>query len=224
MTTKADIYKRIHKDLAGKILAQLILRDNWEVDHDREALLSERDISAIKSSIRSTRDIEEYNKYVGVYRPVDYTNRDAHIIALEAQKTLLQACNDIYEYLLDSKKETDPLSEGSKLWDGLLKAHYTISMRVKNFLAIKAVMEDVSKVVGVDFTEDLEKWYQELRDHFILYNTISHRIKVFKISPLSIRRLKPSVRTIRYYQDRMAITLGEDWYKQALEVENGQKS
>jgi hypothetical protein len=227
MTTKADINKRIYKGLTGKEGAQLVLQDNWEVDHDREGLLSKKDLSALKSSIRSMKEIEEYNKYVGIYRLVDYTIRDAHIIALEAEKMLLMACREIDEYLLEDKKEKDPLVEGSKLWKALQEAHYSISERVKNFLAIQAVIEAVSKVVGVDFTEDMEDWYRELNIHIILYNSLSSKnLGVFKVPPLNMRRLRPPVRSIRYYQERIALALGKDWYKdsQAQEVENGQKA
>ena len=37
-------------------------------------------------------EIEEYNRYVGVYRLVDYTLKDARIMALEAERILLIAC------------------------------------------------------------------------------------------------------------------------------------
>lgn len=102
MTTKADIKKLLSKGLTGKEAGRLILQDNWEVDHQREGFLSERDIQAIKSSLKTTKDIEDYNSYVETYRILDYTLKEAHIKALEAHIRLDALSTLILMYLFDA--------------------------------------------------------------------------------------------------------------------------
>ena len=55
MTTKTDIKKLLSKGLTGKEAGKLVLQDNWEYDHMRDDFLSERDLSAIKASLKTTR-------------------------------------------------------------------------------------------------------------------------------------------------------------------------
>lgn len=103
MATKVDIKKILSKGLTGKEAARLILQDSWDVDHQREGFLSERDISSIKAGLKTTQDIEDYNRFVDIYRLVDYTLKDAHIFALEAQNLLLLSIREIEKYLLEDR-------------------------------------------------------------------------------------------------------------------------
>lgn len=77
MPTKTDVRRLLKKGLTGKEAARLILQDSWEVDNEREGFLSESDIQAIKGSLKTAQDIEDYNKWVEVYRLIDYSVRDA---------------------------------------------------------------------------------------------------------------------------------------------------
>jgi hypothetical protein len=88
MTTKTDIKKLLSKGLTGKEAGKLLLMDNWQVDHRREGFLSDKDISAMKASLKTPQDIKDYNSYVDLYRLVDYTLKDAKILSLEAQNWL----------------------------------------------------------------------------------------------------------------------------------------
>lgn len=77
MPTKTDVRRLLKKGLTGKEAARLILQDSWEVDNEREGFLSEADIQAIKGSLRTAEDIQDYNKWVEVYRLIDYSLIDA---------------------------------------------------------------------------------------------------------------------------------------------------
>ena len=88
MTREIDLKSMLSKGLTGKEAGKLILEDNWLVDHHKEGLLSHRDISAIKSGLKTTQDIQDYNSYVDAYRRIDYTLKEAHIAALELQRRL----------------------------------------------------------------------------------------------------------------------------------------
>ena len=77
MPTKTDVRRLLKKGLTGKEAARLILQDSWEVDNEREGFLSESDIQAIKGSLRTAEDIQDYNKWVELYRLIDYSVIDA---------------------------------------------------------------------------------------------------------------------------------------------------
>lgn len=106
--------------------------------------------------------------------------------------------------------------------DFLISAHNQISEKIKAFLAMQAVIEAVSKVTGVDFFEDMESWYESLETHIVMYNAklnLTHKagyLGMPDLDTLKIGRLKATAKSIRYYEDRMAIALGSDWKREAL--------
>jgi len=101
VVTNKDLKKILAKGLTGKEAGRLILQDFWDADHDREDLLSETDIRAIKSSLKTNRDIEDYNRLIDMYRLVDFTLKEARILALETENILLHAENEIKVYTLE---------------------------------------------------------------------------------------------------------------------------
>lgn len=88
MITRDEFKRLLSKGLTGKEAGKLVLQDNWLADHNQESLLSERDLQAIKTSLKSSKDIEDYNSYIATYRFIDYTLKDAQIQALEAKVRL----------------------------------------------------------------------------------------------------------------------------------------
>jgi hypothetical protein len=111
MTTKTDVKKLLSKGLTGKEAGKLVLQDNWEYDHMRDDFLSERDLSAIKSSLKTTQDIQDYNSYVNTYKIIDYTLKDAHIKALELQVRMRAVIQLILMYLFDNSSEIGLLKD-----------------------------------------------------------------------------------------------------------------
>ena len=103
-----------------------------------------------------------------------------------------------------------------------------VSEKVKTFLAIQAIAEAISKVVGVDFTEDLGDWYEELENHISIYNSrLTPSSEYFgrpyylgmpKLDSFKIGRLKPTAKSVKYYKDRMSIALGKSWWEEAIDT------
>jgi len=113
MTTKTDVKKLLSKGLTGKEAGKLILQDSWLVDHGKDGFLSERDISVIKASLKTTQDIQDYNSYVETYRIIDYTLKDAHIQALQLQikmRAIIQLVSMyVYGYTSEIDNRTTPI-------------------------------------------------------------------------------------------------------------------
>lgn len=98
MVKKADLKKILTKGLTGKEAGRLIFYDNWLTDTGRGGFLSEGDTASIKAGMRENKDIVEYNSFVRLYRYVDYTLKDARIVALEAETYLLFMCRTLGKY------------------------------------------------------------------------------------------------------------------------------
>jgi hypothetical protein len=98
MPTKTDIRRLLKKGLTGKEAARLILQDSWEVDNEREGFLSESDIQAIKGSLRTPEDIQDYNKWVEVYRLIDYSVIDAERAYLWVRGTIFEVYPEVMSF------------------------------------------------------------------------------------------------------------------------------
>lgn len=103
MATKADVARLLKAGLTGQEAAKLILQDSWEVDHGRPGFLSQADIQRLKNGLRTQADMQEYNRLIHAYRLVDYTLKDARIVALEAIHSLLLASKELEVYWLEDR-------------------------------------------------------------------------------------------------------------------------
>lgn len=102
MITREDVIKALQsKRLTGEEAGRIMLQDNWLVDHQEEGLLSKKDMRSLKACIRTTRDIEVYNGYIETYRLIDFTLKEANIMALEIQRDILSLTNFFAEICLD---------------------------------------------------------------------------------------------------------------------------
>jgi hypothetical protein len=88
MPTKADIKKILSKGLTGKQAGRLTFQDNWLTDTQRGGVLTEKDHSYIRSGLKNETDRRDYNSYIRLYNYVDYTLKEARIVALEAETHL----------------------------------------------------------------------------------------------------------------------------------------
>lgn len=102
--------------------------------------------------------------------------------------------------------------------------------RIKSFLSIQAVMDAISQIVGVDLSEDIRKQHEQLKlivdvfnsdieDLFIAPDTWIEGLGLGDFSrpyQLKLGRMKPTAKSLRYYQDRMAIALGDNWMREAV--------
>lgn len=93
--------------------------------------------------------------------------------------------------------------------------------RIKGFLAVQSVLEAISRVIDVDFLEDLEQWRQELQSIVEVLNRQIDRLDgswerlgLPELKPLKIGRMKATASTIKYFRERMALALGENWWEE----------
>lgn len=98
MPTKTDVRRLLKKGLTGKEAARLILQDSWEVDNEREGFLSESDIQAIKGSLKTAEDIQDYNKWVDLYRLIDYSLIDAERAYLWIRGSILEVYPEVMSF------------------------------------------------------------------------------------------------------------------------------
>jgi len=92
--------------------------------------------------------------------------------------------------------------------------------RIKGFLAIKSVLEAISKVIDVDFLEDLQQWEEELQAIVEAVNAEINRLDgkwerlgLPELKPIKIGRMKATPATIKYFRERMALALGDNWWE-----------
>lgn len=113
--------------------------------------------------------------------------------------------------------------------------------RIKVYLAIQAMVEAVSEIIGVQLGEDLDQWTEELQATLGLYNLyaaplepeneIDKRLpslldppyylglpKLPKLPRLKIGKLKPTASSMAYYRERMAMALGDDWWREGMDT------
>ena len=93
--------------------------------------------------------------------------------------------------------------------------------RIKGFLGVQSVLEAISRVIEVDFLEDLEQWRQELQSIVEILNRQIEsmdgkweRLGLPELKPIRIGRMKASASTIRYFRERMALALGDNWWEE----------
>lgn len=93
--------------------------------------------------------------------------------------------------------------------------------RIKGFLAVQSVLEAISKVIELDFLEDLEQWRQELQAVVEVLNRQIERLDgswerlgLPELKPIKMGRMKATASTIRYFRERMALALGENWWEE----------
>lgn len=224
MTTKTDIKKLIRGGLTGEEAGRLILQDNWLVDRGKIGFLDKRDMTALKSGLNTTRDVQVYNSYIELYRLVDYSMKDARIFALEAQLYLMWLDKILYGLNSKKKPATEEKREHIQTFLKIAKN------MIKNFLSIQAVMDAISQIVGVDFLEDIRQWYEQIGLLVDIFNNDVDSIwtpenkwmeelglgSFDEPYQMKIGKLKPTAKSLRYYQERMALALGEDWMREAV--------
>jgi hypothetical protein len=108
--------------------------------------------------------------------------------------------------------------------------------QIKLFLAIQAIVEAVSQIIEVDLGEDLDQSLERLRASLEYYNSYAAPMDLGEDRPepfrtikppyylgqpelprLKIGKLRPTASSLRYYEERMAMALGDDWWREAIE-------
>ena len=120
------------------------------------------------------------------------------------------------DYLGSSLKRNN--QRDTELLTGLMDAS---KERIKGFLAVQSVLEAICKVIEVDFLEDLEQWREELKSIVEVINRLIdsldgswERLGLPELKPIKMGRMKATMSTIRYFRERMALALGENWWEE----------
>lgn len=114
---------------------------------------------------------------------------------------------------------------------GYLEALLIFSQRarghIKAFRAYHQALEELSSLLDVPLTEDFGPWWRDLEAAAEQYNKAftfrgTGLLKITvegdkgeKLSQIRLSMLKPDPDTLAYMRDRMAMALGEDWWKEA---------
>ena len=231
MTTKTDIRKLIRGGLTGAEAGKLVLQDNWLVDRGKEGFLTEKDMAALKASLKTSRDIDVYNSYIRLYELVDYTLKDAKIYALEAQLYLMWIDKTLDRLLMKAvfnTKDKPDIESDKHTIDTFLSS---TKIRIKSFLSILAVMDAISQIVDIDFSEDMRQDYEQIENTVDVFNSDVNILWIYaddwmkdlglgdaEEPPYQLKtgRMKPTAKSLRYYQERMAMALGANWMKEAV--------
>jgi hypothetical protein len=124
-------------------------------------------------------------------------------------------------------KELDEIyAESGGLQKHLKELHGLIKGQLRNILAGQEVLHTVSDVIGVNFTEDIDLWIGRVDSVVRRYNLLitgyagyTHGYgplpKDLKLPPLKIDNLKPNSQYLAYFRERIAMSLGEDWWETA---------
>lgn len=146
MATKADVKRLLKKRLTGIEAARLILQDSWEVDHRREGFLSKADIQRIKGKLQG-QDVQEYNRWIHLYQLVDYTLKEANILALEAQRLLLIAGMELKAYDLEDSTRHILLLSPAIVTEKQLEEFKTRQreIRLQEYLSLEFFLAEVSQ-------------------------------------------------------------------------------
>ncbi len=89
MTIKTDIKRLLSQGLTGWQAGLLVFEDSWRETVGADSLLTEKDISLLKSGLRTQKDTQDYNKLIGLYRTADYLNRQA-VVSLFMASSMLE--------------------------------------------------------------------------------------------------------------------------------------
>ena len=92
---------------------------------------------------------------------------------------------------------------------------------IKIFLAIRELFQALSDVLGFNIMEDIDSSYKILEASIKLYNEAvkpgTWPTKFFpeewKLSAISLAKLKPDKRETEHLRERMAVSFGDNWWK-----------
>ncbi len=88
MTVKTDIKRLMSQGLTGWQAGLLVFEDSWRESLGGESLLTERDISLLKSGLKTQKDTQDYNTLIGLYRTADYIFKEAYTRTFAASSFL----------------------------------------------------------------------------------------------------------------------------------------
>lgn len=93
--------------------------------------------------------------------------------------------------------------------------------KIKTVLSFHSITESISEVIGIDFAEDTRSWIDDIQNTVTEYNRLRQRILLTDsipegikdaLDPISLEKLTPYAKTIKYLRERVAMSLGDGWW------------
>ncbi len=132
----------------------------------------------------------------------------------------------IERYLAVTSAEEQLQEQGSNLTELLQDFTTAARARIRDFLASQAVTEAVSKAVDIPFTEDTERDFEHIQNMVRQFNLLAkeqpmlpHLPDGLTLPEIRIARMRPKQEMIQHLRERVALALGEDWWKEFRGIE-----
>lgn len=127
VSAKAQVKKILSsKSFTGKQAAHLILKDSVEVDHGRPGILTPTELQRLKQNLQG-HEVDVYNSWIRAYQVVDYSVKEATIMALQAKGRLLATTGVLFSHLNQEwahhDAEEKPQIVTQKQLEDIQKAH-----------------------------------------------------------------------------------------------------
>ena len=101
MARKQDVKRLLSKGgLSGRETGKLVVEHAYAVDRGEPGFLSDKDIQTLKAGLKNSRDIQDYNVVLDLYKAVYMTIQEARIVSLQVEKDLLFVEGEQDRYLL----------------------------------------------------------------------------------------------------------------------------
>ena len=98
--------------------------------------------------------------------------------------------------------------------------------KIKVFLAFYELFQALSDVLDFSLMEDLDKYYEDVEDDVELYNSAARPrapLQYFppdwKLSSISLSKLKPDKKEKEHLRDRMAMSFGDNWWTSNFQID-----
>lgn len=196
------IRRHIQAHPTGKEAARVILEDLWKADTGGQAVISEQELGPLMQFVRSVLTPKEgdiFGAWLQVYQTIDYTLKEAQILALKTQLLLLM-------------EEPQEGASPGKDWIEDMLAVLEVLNEVTDILGPlgyimgdgEDVPEKASDIIWLPFGYKVTGWLFDIRR---LAGKEGHK--------LDFDSLHPPAQALRYYRDRIALALGPNWEKEA---------
>lgn len=132
----------------------------------------------------------------------------------------------IERYLAVTVAEEQLQEQGSNLTELLQDFTTAARARIRDFLASQAVTEAVSKATDIPFTEDTERDFEHIQNMVKQFNLLAKEQPLLPHLPdglilpeIRIARMRPKQEMIQHLRERVAMALGEDWWRELKDIE-----
>ena len=237
---------------SGRDAARMIVLDNVEVDHGRDALLTARERRNIKNSLRAPEDIVEYNGLVETYRIVAFTSMQAEAEAGRITCELLRLKKFVNDWRLWLIVESlgSPVNAEIKrsitfglsdyyefgqdgkrdaLFESYANQLRSVKTMMRTWLPYELILRDVSRYMEIDLDEDVKRLFDSIKAETHDYNHLvglcgkGSKQASFPLKAIEFDQLTPLHSIKVYLAERFAMTLGDNWQKLADKSTNSNK-